>query len=68
MVDSSPSSLLYEPVGGRLADFVSQWLRTTDDAYVLLTFSEGIRLEFLERPPLAESPILFTRNAKREAE
>ena len=30
--------------------------------------SEGIRLEFLERPPLAESLILFNRNAKREAE
>ena len=27
-----------------------------------------IRLEFLERPPLAESPILFSRNAKREVE
>ena len=25
-------------------------------------------LEYLARPPLAESPILFTRNAKKEAE
>ena len=40
----------------------------TDDAYVLQTFSKGIRLEFVERPPLAESRILISRNAKKEAE
>ena len=68
MVISAPSSPVYEPVRGRLAGFVSQWLRATDDTYVLQTISEGIRLEFVERPPLAESPVLFTRNAKWEAE
>ena len=68
MVASAPSSLVYKPVGGRLAGFMSHWLHTTDDTYVLWTISEGIRLEFLERPPLVESPLLFTRNAKREAE
>ena len=68
MVVSAPSSPVYEPVGGRLAGFVSHWLHATEDPYVLRTVSEGIRLEFLETPPLVESPILFTRNAKREAE
>ena len=68
MVGSAPSSPVYESVGWRLADFVSHWLRATDDAYVLRTVSEGIRLEFLERPSLTESLILVTRNAKREAE
>ena len=43
-------------------------LHTTDDAYILRTVSEGIRLDFLDRPPLVESPILFSRRAKREAE
>ena len=68
MVVSAPSSPVYEPVGGWLPGFVSHWLCNTDDTYVLRTISEGIRLDFLERPPLAESAILFTRNAKREAE
>ena len=47
---------------------MSHWLHATDDANVLRTVSEGIRLEFLERPHLAESLILFNRNAEREAE
>ena len=57
----------FEP-GGRLAGFVSHWLHATDDTYILQTISEGIQLEFLERSLLGEFPILFTRNAKREAE
>ena len=57
-VGSAPSSSIYEPVGGWLADFVSHWLHTTDDTYVLRTDSEGIHLEFLERPPFAESRIM----------
>ena len=68
MVGSAPSSPVYEPVEGRLAAFMSHWPHATDNAYVLRTVSEGIRIEFLERPPLAESLILFTRNAKTEAE
>ena len=57
MVGSAPSSPVYEPVGGWLADFVQQLLHATDNAYILQTVSEGIRLEFLERPPLVESPM-----------
>ena len=34
------------------------WLRATDDAYVVRPVSEDIRLQFLERPPLAESLIV----------
>ena len=68
MVGCAPSSPVYKPVGGWLADFVSPWLHAAGDAYVLRTVSEGIWLEFLERPPLVESLILFTWNAKRESE
>ena len=62
----APSSLVYEPVGGRLADFISQWLLAKEDIYILRR--ARIQLEFLPRPPLAKSPILISRNAKREAE
>ena len=68
MVASTPSSPDYEPIGGQLAGFVSHRLRATDDTYVFQTISECFRLDFLERPPLAQSLILFTRNARREAQ
>ena len=57
MVAFAPSSPDYEPIGGQLAGFVSHWFRASDDAYVFQTFSESIRLEFLERPPL-QQPLL----------
>ena len=48
----------------QIADFVSQCFRTTDDAYVLRMVSEGIRLKFLERPPLWNPQYSSTRMQK----
>ena len=41
------------PVGARLADFVSEWERITEDQWVMNTVSQGFAIEFVYKPPLA---------------
>ena len=53
------SLLVYEPVGRLLTDFVSQWLRTTDDAY------EGIQLRVLGETHSCRVPDTFQLEYKK---
>ena len=39
------------PVGGRLKFFLKEWEMITDDQWVLSTIKEGLKLDFITKPP-----------------
>lgn len=53
------------PVGGRLAHFVHQWLRITDNKWVLSIIQEGYKIPFLSHPPLTRHPPVLTADTNR---
>lgn len=48
------------PVGGRLANFASQWREITDDKYVLSVISQGYAIPFDSPPPMTRKPVFFS--------
>ena len=41
------------PVGGRLKFFLNQWQKITQDRWVLSVMKEGLKLEFISKPPFS---------------
>ena len=56
------------PVGGRLAHFVQNWPKITDDEWVLSLVRKGYRIPFLERPILLQNPVFFQQPLSQQLE
>ena len=51
------------PVGGRLAHFVEQWEKLTDNKWVLSVVRNGFKIPFKSIPPLSVVPIKLSQSS-----
>lgn len=51
------------PVGGRLNKFLHQWEKITTDSLVLSIIRGGLTLQFKDRPPLSNTPVVLNQTS-----
>ena len=65
-----PTPISGAPVGGRLTNFVNNWLKIYSSQWTIDVLRWGYRIEFASLPPLSSTPISFpppANLARREA-